>query len=54
MSEQNVTNGYTTISIPVSFVYLIDAALKKGGYLNRADFVRDALRDKLLKISDLV
>lgn len=39
---------YTTISIPVELAEKIDAALEKGGYNNRPDFVRDAIR-RLLK-----
>ncbi len=39
---------YTTISLPIELMEKVDAALEKGGYSNRPDFVRDAIR-RLLK-----
>jgi len=35
---------YTTVSIPIDLAIKIDQVVKKGGYQNRADFVRDAIR----------
>jgi len=39
---------YKTVSIPIKLAEKIDAALEKGGYNNRPDFVREAIR-RLLK-----
>ena len=48
MKQNEETQNYTTISIPISLAEKIDKAIKKGLYQNRPDFVRDAIR-KLLK-----
>ncbi len=46
MSEDR---DYTTVTISNNLARLIDIALKKGGYLNRGDFVREAIRSLLEK-----
>ncbi|MCL1977296.1 MAG: ribbon-helix-helix domain-containing protein [Candidatus Bathyarchaeota archaeon] len=47
------TRDYTTVSIPLDLMNKIDNALKKGGYQNRSDFVRDAIRDRLKGLQEL-
>jgi metal-responsive CopG/Arc/MetJ family transcriptional regulator len=44
MSENR---DYTTVTISNDLACKIDLALKKGGYLNRGDFVREAIRSLL-------
>jgi len=46
MEERN----YTTVSIPKDLAERVDAVLQKGGYTNRPDFVRDAVRKALEEI----
>lgn len=41
---------YTTVSIPIDLASKVDKTLEKGGYQNRADFVRDAIRRLLEKL----
>lgn len=38
---------YTTVNIPKQLVEKVRGILKKGGYLNLSDFVRDAVRMRL-------
>lgn len=35
---------HTTVSVPLELAEHIDRVLRKGGYQNRSDFVRDAVR----------
>lgn len=35
---------YTTVSIPQKLAKQIDETIEEGGYRNRSDFVRDAIR----------
>jgi metal-responsive CopG/Arc/MetJ family transcriptional regulator len=42
-------NEYTSISLPTYIVTKIDSIVKQNGYLNRADFVRDAIREAFKK-----
>ncbi len=41
---------YTTVSLPSDLMAKVDDAVKKGGYQNRADFVRDAIRRLLTEV----
>ena len=43
---------YTTISIPLALAERMDSVLKKGGYQNRADFAREAIRRLVLEIKE--
>jgi metal-responsive CopG/Arc/MetJ family transcriptional regulator len=42
---------YSTVSLPKDLLKKVDDALAKGGYANRADFVRDAIRELLKTVS---
>jgi metal-responsive CopG/Arc/MetJ family transcriptional regulator len=46
MSEQQ-ERDYTTVSIPNDLMRKVDSALKEGGYQNRSDFIRAAIRSLL-------
>ena len=39
--------NYTTVSIPKDLAEKIEKVLPKAGYLNMAEFVRDAIRRKV-------
>lgn len=41
------TRDYTTVAIDLNLAGKIDNVLKKGGYLNRGDFIREAIRKAL-------
>ncbi len=41
---------YTTISVSNNLAQKIDKVIQKGGYQNRADFVRDAIRRLLEEV----
>jgi metal-responsive CopG/Arc/MetJ family transcriptional regulator len=44
--EQQIRD-YTTVTINNDLAEKIDAVLKKGGYQNRGDFIREAIRKRL-------
>lgn len=44
--------NYTSVSIALTLAQKIDRVLKKGGYQNRADFVRDAIRRLLAELEE--
>jgi metal-responsive CopG/Arc/MetJ family transcriptional regulator len=43
-------NDFETISLPAELLEKVDLAVKEGFYHNRAEFVRDAIRHRLLEI----
>lgn len=47
-----MTQKYTTVSIPLALAERMDRVLKKGGYQNRADFTREAIRRLVLEIEE--
>lgn len=46
---------YVTVKIPIELAYQIDKLIKEGkaGYKTRAEFVKEAIRQRLIKISQI-
>lgn len=51
-----MTNGYITVSIPESLIKKIDNIIesKNFGYSSRAEFIKEAIRDKLSLFGKLI
>ena len=49
IEERSVKNGLTQLSfqVPIKLLKYIDALCEQGNYLNRSEFFREALRDKI-------
>jgi len=45
-------DGYTTVRLPKELIDEIDAIVKEGkwGYRTRAEFVKEAIRQQLIKL----
>jgi len=51
MGKSRVAEDYVTIKLPRSLAEYIDLVIKsRYGYKSRAEFVRDAVREKLIRM----
>jgi len=49
-SKPKRERNYTTVSIPLSLIKKIDNILDREGYQNRADFILEAIRNRLAEL----
>lgn len=51
MTKNAYNNEGINVRIPYQQIEMIDALAENGRYLNRSDFIREAIRDKLTSMN---
>jgi len=42
--------GYATVKIPIDLIELVDQAVGRLGYRSRAELIKEAIREKLVRL----
>ena len=50
MGKSRVAENYVTVKLPRDLAEYIDLVISRYGYKSRAEFIRDAVREKLIRM----